>query len=430
MFWPENLKTLGNLWNGTSVKTVHRCPILRATARVFVGCAVAVSGRLFAQDYTASIREHQKNLAQIKNELTKYESEVRRQTKKEKSELDRLNQANRKVALLQQLIGELEVGRKTTELNIQLLQRQLQNTEEELKTLQRLVADRLLQVYKHREEDPLALVLTSASVGEAYARMKYFRLIYEQDKRDVRLLRQKKDDIEERRAAVQLEFNRLKSLIAEKQNERTRLDDELHRRRQSLTAIQKDKKMLASMIDQKKEDLETMRSLIVALEKKRLEEESHRAKAAKEAAGGVVEKRPTFIEKSSFHLYRKQLPYPAAGRVVKKFGDQIHPVHGTKTRNPGIELLTTKNASVYAVAKGQVTVVTWLRRFGNTVMIDHGGGYYTVYAYLSEMYVSANQIVSPGDVIARVDESENGQPLLYFAIFKDREPLDPIAWLK
>jgi septal ring factor EnvC (AmiA/AmiB activator) len=77
-----------------------------------------------------------------------------------------------------------------------------------------------------------------------------------------------------------------------------------------------------------------------------------------------------------------------------------------------------------------VTVVTWLRRFGNTVMIDHGGGYYTVYAYLSEMYVSANQIVNPGDVIARVDESENGQPLLYFAIFKDREPLDPIAWLK
>lgn len=391
---------------------------------------LAFNDTLFGQDYASSIREHQKNLSKIKNELTEYEAKVRRQATKEKSELDRLNQANRKVAFLHQLIGELEVGRKTTELNIQLLQRQLQNTEEELKTLQRLIADRLLQIYKHREEDPLALVLTSSSFGEAYARMKYFRLIHEQDKRDIRLLRQKKDDIEERRAAVQLEFNRLKNLIREKQNERSRLDDELDRRQRSLTAIQKDKKMLASMIDQKKEDLETMRSLIAALEEKRLEEEARRAREAKGATGVLAEKRPAFIEKSSFHLYKRQLPYPASGRIVKKFGDQIHPVHGTKTRNPGIELLTVKNAPVYAVAKGQVTVVTWLRRFGNTVMIDHGGGYYTVYAYLSEMYVSVNQIVGAGDVVARVDESENGQPLLYFAIFKDREPQDPGAWLK
>jgi len=399
------------------------------------GVAIVVIGistfpvHVRAQDYAKSIRENRKNLDKIKNELTDYETEVRRQTKKEKSEVDRLNQVNRRISLIQQLVGELEVGRRITEGNIQALQRQLQDTEEELKILQRLVAERLLQIYKHREEDPLALVITSSSLSQAYARLKYFRLIHEQDKRDVGLLRKKKNDIEDRRTAVQMEFNRLKGLILEKQTEKSKLDTELSRRQKSLATIQKDKKLLASMIDQKREDLETMRSLIAALEKKRLEEEK-RAREAKNVAGALAEKRPSFIEKSSFYLYKKQLPYPANGRIVKKFGDQIHPVYGTKTRNPGIELITQKNAAVYAVAKGQVTVVTWLRRFGNTVMIDHGGGYYTVYAYLSEMYVSANEVVSPGDVIARVDDSESGQPILYFAIFKDREPQDPGAWLK
>ncbi len=382
-----------------------------------------------AQDYAQSIKEHQRKLSKVREEIAQYESQMRSQTKKERGELERLNDTGRRIALLQKLTGELEIGRKMSEQNIALLQRQLIKTEGEIVTLQRLIERRLLQMYKHRDEDPLALVLTSQSFGQAYARVKYLRLIRDQDRKDLALLRQKKKDIETRKVGVQKEFEYLKKVIAEKQSEKVKLDGEVVKRQASLQAITKDKKLLASMIDQKREDLETMRSLIVELEKKRKEAEK-RAKEAKAAGTTVIEKRPTFVEKSSFHLYKGQLPYPASGRLFKKFGDHIHPVHGTKTRNPGIELQTQPSASVYAVAKGQVTVVTWLRRFGNTIMIDHGGGYYTVYAYLSEMLVNDDQLVSPGDVIGRVDEGEGGRYLLYFAIFKDHDPQDPMKWLK
>ena len=119
-----------------------------------------------------------------------------------------------------------------------------------------------------------------------------------------------------------------------------------------------------------------------------------------------------------------------AGKVIKKFGDQINPVLGTKTRNPGIEIQASQNAAVRAVAKGHVAHIAWLRRMGNTLLIDHGGGYYTVYAHLSEIYVAQEEKLNAGDVIASLDENEEGKYVLHFEIYKDQDVQDPSVWLK
>lgn len=189
------------------------------------------------------------------------------------------------------------------------------------------------------------------------------------------------------------------------------------------------------MLEDKKDDLATLTTLIVELERKKREQEElereRQAKLKAESAEKKIEyKEPKYVEKSTFGLYKGKLPYPVAGKIVKKFGDQINPVLGTKTRNPGIEIQSTSNALVRSVAKGRVAHIAWLRRMGNTLLIDHGGGYYTVYAHLSEIYVSPEQNLNAGDVIANLDENEDGKFVLHFEIYKDQDVQDPAVWLQ
>ncbi len=386
-----------------------------------------------AQNFEKKISDNQKRVQKLKNEIKAYESKLVASAQKEKTEIESLNETNQKVGLLQQLLGELEQSRILTQDNIAALRRQLNQTREELGDLRRLTAQRLVQIYKHRDEDPLALVFASTSWTQAYARIKYVKLISQQDQRDLQSLRKKKSSIESQKRQIESELARLQTVIADRKREKTALDVEIRTRKATLGKIRKNKVLYQSLIDQRKDDLDLLENLIAELERKKREEEAAalaRKAARKAGKGSVTEKEPVYFEKSEFGQYKGRLPYPVRGRITQKFGLQVNPVLGTKTRNPGVEITTTENAPVNSVAKGKVTLISWLRRLGNTVIVDHGGGYYTVYAHLSEIYVSVDESVQAGSMLGRVDESDDGRYTLHFEIYKSREAQDPSEWLK
>ena len=89
-----------------------------------------------------------------------------------------------------------------------------------------------------------------------------------------------------------------------------------------------------------------------------------------------------------------------------------------------------KGAEVKILPTGQITKITWLRGYGNTILIDHKDGYYTVYAHLGTILVREGQIVEAGEVIARVGQSGTLEgPRLHFEIWAQREKQDPLSWL-
>ena len=404
------------------------------TAFVFLFLILPFSFVL-SQDLQKKINQNRKNVQKLKEEIKNYENRIVSEAKKEKNELEKLNDAGQKIGLLQQLLGELEQARALTELNIAVLRDQLKTTQAELTVLKNLTGQRLVQVYKHRSEDPLAYVFTSDSWTQAYARLKYAKIIANQDKTDLQTLRKKKNKIAQQKQLIEAELLQQRYIISEKKSEKAALDIELNRRKGSLAKIRKDKRLLSSMLEEKKDDLETLNSLIAELERKKKEQEElereRQNKLKAESAEKKIEyKEPKYVEKSTFSLYKGKLPYPVAGKVIKKFGDQINPVLGTKTRNPGIEIQASQNAAVRAVGKGHVAHIAWLRRMGNTLLIDHGGGFYTVYAHLSEIYVAQDQKLNAGDVIASLDENEEGKYVLHFEIYKDQDVQDPSVWLK
>lgn len=396
---------------------------------------------LVSQTLQKQILNNRKNLNNIKGEIKAYENKLSLNTAREKTEIEKLNDVGEKIGLLQQLVGELESAERLTEKNIAELRLRLAETSDELTTLKSLMALRLIQMYKHRADPELAYVFTSDSWTQAYARNKYLKIIAEQDRRDVQNLRDKKVKIEGQKKQIEAELVIQQDQLSQKKAEKKNLDRELAKRRNSIAKIRKDKKLMSSLISQRKDDLEGLQAIIAVLEKKKAEEEAaereRRRKLAEKLAkttgtskSNETYKEPVYEEKSTFGLYKGKLAYPVAGKIVEKFGDHYNASLGTTTRNPGVDILSVEGARVRAVAKGKVSVISWLRRLGNTIILDHGAGFYTVYAHLSEIYVSPDQTVVAGESLANLDESDDGKAILHFEVYENRVAQDPSMWLK
>ena len=88
-------------------------------------------------------------------------------------------------------------------------------------------------------------------------------------------------------------------------------------------------------------------------------------------------------------------------------------------------------APITAVAKGRVDYVNWLEGYGKCAIINHGGGFYTLYANASEILVSVGKDVAAGETIGRVgDTGSTIGTALHFEIRKGREALNPLEWFR
>ena len=126
-----------------------------------------------------------------------------------------------------------------------------------------------------------------------------------------------------------------------------------------------------------------------------------------------------------------QLEWPVTGSVLRGFGRSVHPRFKTVTLNNGLNIAAVLGAPVAAVAEGEVEFADELPGFGQCVILDHGEGYYTLYAYLDHVFVASGAQIARGQVIAEVGRPVGGeQPQLYFEVRHGRTPLDPADWLR
>jgi septal ring factor EnvC (AmiA/AmiB activator) len=100
------------------------------------------------------------------------------------------------------------------------------------------------------------------------------------------------------------------------------------------------------------------------------------------------------------------------------------------TYNNGIDIRAPKGAPIRSVATGRVELVDWIVGYGNCIIINHGGGYYTLYAHADNIFVALSQNVAGGEVIAEVGDSGslNGYEC-HFEIRKSKQALNPSEWL-
>ena len=124
-------------------------------------------------------------------------------------------------------------------------------------------------------------------------------------------------------------------------------------------------------------------------------------------------------------------PLPARGPsdISSGFGTRTNPVTGRTENHQGIDIPAPAGSRINAAADGIVRFAGWSGGWGLMVIIDHGGGYSTVYAHNSRNRVSQGQQVTRGQHIA--DVGTTGQSTgnhLHFEIRRNNAPVNPMAY--
>jgi len=123
--------------------------------------------------------------------------------------------------------------------------------------------------------------------------------------------------------------------------------------------------------------------------------------------------------------------WPTIGLIMSHFGKRLSPVTGQWQTHTGIDISTRIGTPVRSTADGVVVFKGWDGAYGNTVILDHGGGYISRYAHLSHIYVSHGQTVHRGDIIGTVGVTGNATgPHLHFEINRNGRAMNPIKFLK
>ena len=122
--------------------------------------------------------------------------------------------------------------------------------------------------------------------------------------------------------------------------------------------------------------------------------------------------------------------WPLSGPVTSEFGWRTHPIFGTARFHSGLDIGGDYGLPIYAAASGTVIHAGWISGYGNTVIIDHGGGVTTLYGHNDSLNVGVGQTVSQGQVIAMCGSTGNSTgPHCHFEVRENGEPVSPYSYL-
>ncbi len=125
-----------------------------------------------------------------------------------------------------------------------------------------------------------------------------------------------------------------------------------------------------------------------------------------------------------------QWPVNQPYRVSSGFGPRIHPIFGTRRQHTGLDIGGGSGDPIYAAKGGTILSAGWRGGYGNAVVVDHGGGFSTLYAHQSKTNVTAGQVVSRGDVVGFIGSTGwSTAPHLHYELRLNGQPIDPLPYL-
>ena len=373
------------------------------------------------RDYDEELRYQNNAINALKTELKQLRLKIKTAESRERSTVNRLSSIDKEISLtnklIQSLIFEEEKARKT----IYQLKKDILKNENELESLRIRYKQRVLKAYKKGNLTDLEKVISSTTWRQAIYRTHYLKLISNIEKKLTKKIEKLLVDISRQKVELEVVLRDNLNLKRDKQTQITSYRNMRINREKELNRIRNDKNALTSYVSEKEEGIQQLEKIIkrVLEDKARFERELR------------IRQQQETLKTKSFKALKGQLPWPADGRIISKFGRQWNSKLKTTTENPGIDIKGKPGSSIRTVLGGVVTTITYIRGYGTTIIVDHGGGFYTVYSHVTNIQTNVDSQVRNGDVIAYMGDSGsiNGSKL-HFEIWGKGQKLDPEKWLR
>ncbi|MFO7587743.1 MAG: peptidoglycan DD-metalloendopeptidase family protein [Gemmatimonadota bacterium] len=390
-------------------------------AVLLVGLALAARpATLPAQEEIRErIRESQQRLEQIRRErqtLTREASQLRGQVHDVSVEIRNIEA---RIGSTSSLLSELDLQIAAYADQVDETTREMLATRDELQLRRTELEERLREIYRRGSLHTFQVLLEARSFSDLLSRYKYLHLVARYDRMLVEQVRRLEERLSEQRDQLASEYARLSALRMEKEREvgdLERLEGQRQRRLSSVRARVTQTETRLSALETEERRLD---DLLVELERARRE--------AERMAGTA---RASTLRTSDLG----QLSWPVDGSVVYRFGDRRPDVADSWK---GIGIGAPRGTPVRAVETGEVAWAGSRGLLGQTVILDHGGGYWSGYLYLQELRVDIGDRVSAGTVIGHVggDEESPQGTHIEFQIYEpdsrgDPRQVDPVRWLR
>jgi septal ring factor EnvC (AmiA/AmiB activator) len=366
----------------------------------------------------AKIRQQREELERIRREredLQRNMTELQSKAHDLDAEVTNLHQQADATA---RVVRSLDVQLETITTEVDGTTSSLLRAEDELAVKKAVLQRRLIDIYKRGPMYTTEALLAARTFGELLGRYKYLHELALRDRSLVARVEDLYDQVAKQRQQLVRLRNEFERSRQEKREEEERLRALEESRSRNLNVIKRSAKETQARLVAIGRDETRLENTIAAFEEAR-------KKAAERPNAPTVLSSST-LKTSDFG----KLDWPVEGSIIYRFGRAVNP-NNTTIRWNGVGIAAPSGASVKAVAGGEVMVAEAIGTYGLTVIVQHGGGDYSVYGSLSRIDVQKGQQVIKGQVIGAVGVSDPElDPHLHFEIRPKGRAIDPLVWLR
>ncbi len=362
------------------------------------------------------VAERQKQLEALKKEIEANRREIEQLRVKER-DLSKVSERTRRdTELTRRYLRELAAHDDSIRSDLAERQVDLFDKESALRESVRRLKKGIVGYYKLRELSGPELLFSSRTFGELFARSQFMTRLIDRERIELAALADERQQLAETASALELRRRSLELLQEEKKREQQRLERAGASVREQIAGVRDERTERERHVKELEASQGAIRKMI-----ERLELERSRSRDRGEA--------PSF--KGSLASGKGRLDWPVRGSVVGEFGLEVNPKYGTSVPSNGIDIASPEGTPVRAVAPGLVEFVDWLPGYGRTVILNHGSGYYTLYAHAASVAVRRGEKVTAGQQIATVGDTDSVKgACLHFEVRQGERALSPREWLR
>lgn len=372
-------------------------------------------------DIQASIRESQERLEAIRSERSTLQGEMTQLAGQVHTISEEIENLERRIGASASVLAELDVQIDAVRSAVSLTTQDMLSTIDGLTHRKAVLRERLRSIYKRGPLNAFRVLMAARSFADLINRYKYLHLIALYDRTLVSQVSELAAKLTEQRSQLAADLDHLNRLRDEKSLEMGRLESLEGERERRLIGFRSRESEAASQLAQLERDEQRLRNLVAELERARRE--------AERDAGVATTPSITTADIGN-------LNWPVEGRIVYNFGPERQ--GGTTISREGVGIAAPRGTPVRVVERGQVDYAGPVGLWGPSVIVSHGGGYFSLYLYLEALTVREGDIVEAGRVIGYVgalSSADQTEPHMEFQI---REPnpndqpiaVDPVRWLR
>ncbi len=379
---------------------------------------------LLAMPAAADVRDE---LQGIKKEIREKKQLLKNTNKVESKVSGELEQIDKNLHEKEVNLSSLNRDLQGVEVALEHTQQEITRVRDEAERKKQQIRHRLAALYKTGEMGNARMFFASASFPQMSENLRYMKAVLANDKKlfaeydekvaRLRLLKERLETDAARKEKIKVSINAKKNEIEMEKQKKTAF----------LTQVREDKKGYIASLKELQANARRLQAMV-----ERLEARSRKSYSNKKPKSNISgDASLPLIPDKGFGSQKGRLAIPVRGEVVDRFGRHKHPEFNSYTVSNGVSIMSPLGTEIHAVYDGQVIFADYFKGYGNMVIVDHGGGYFSLYAHAAKISKKVGATVKRNEILASVGDVDSPRgSMLYFEIRYQGKPIDPAPWFR